>query len=181
MRKFRTLTAEATINQFVPPSEEISTRYELIDAPPSLIGADHDNAIWPSPERGTSDVGALGVVAGVAVTGEPGAPVPAAFTATTRKAYTVPLVRPDRTTPVTNVVVAVAQVRPPSVERSTMYDVTGAPPSDVGTAHTSAAVPSEAITLRLTGAVGGVRGAIAPETEPDEPVPAALRAEIRKR
>jgi hypothetical protein len=62
-----------------------------------------------------------------------------------------------------------------------MYDVTGAPPSDVGTAHTSAAVPSEATTLRLTGAVGGVRGAIAPESDTDEPVPAALRAEMRKR
>ena len=68
-----------------PPPTEVSTRYEVIGAPPVLVGADQVSEIWASPREVDVMVGALGTPIGVAVAGTD-AVAPTAFSALTRNA-----------------------------------------------------------------------------------------------
>jgi hypothetical protein len=66
------------------PPLDCSTTYDVITEPPLLDGATHVNVTAWSPGVAVSDVGADGVVAGVASTDSVAAPIPAAVTAETR-------------------------------------------------------------------------------------------------
>ena len=70
----------------VVPSVDFSMKYDVTKAPPFDDGATHVKVTNPSPATVATDVGAPGVVAGVARTGAVAAPAPAAFVATMRKA-----------------------------------------------------------------------------------------------
>lgn len=88
--------------------------------PPSVVGAAHNSTDWLGAEMTDKAVGAPGTVKGVAVTGAEATPAPLRFTALTRNAYVVALLRPVT---VYDVVVTeldtTVQLIPPSALRST--------------------------------------------------------------
>ena len=68
----------------------------------------------------------------------------------------------------------VLQVVPPSVDDSTMYDVTGAPPLLEGADHERVTCPLSGVATRFVGDDAGVRG-VAVAGAPKAPAPAPLR------
>ena len=81
--------------QLAPPLLEYLTRYSVIAEPPVLAGAAHVTANWVLTLTATTDVGALGTVAGMqgAELADRGL-MPTAFRAMTLITCAVPLVRP---------------------------------------------------------------------------------------
>ena len=84
-------------------------------------------------------------------------PVPAALTADTRTKYCVPFCKPVSV--VSSAVVLKTETQfVPSVDFSTMYEVTTAPPSDAGAVHVTVADLSAAVTTTDAGADAVVAG-----------------------
>src|SRR5690349_18447774 len=135
----------------------------------------------PSPAVTVRSVGAAGAVAGVTDPASASAPVPAAFTARTRTAYAVPLVRPDtvavRAFPAPSTTVSGAQVVPPSVETS--YRVSGLQPVLAGAVKLRSAEPLPRVAVAAPGAPGVVAAVTAPDSGEAVPSPAALAAVTR--
>ncbi len=107
----------------------------MISVPPFWSGVDHDRFTRPSPEVPITDIGALGVVTGMAEAEIADCSlVPALLVADTVKVYERPFVSPrtmhegDVETPVCTVYVHECT---PGVE-VTRYDVIGAPPLELG-------------------------------------------------
>ena len=146
--------------------------------PPVSDGADHESEIAPFVGVATTLVGdaafALGVTDALACAG---APVPAAFSALTRKRYAVPFVRPVTVKSRAEVVAAVVQVAP-STDVSMRYEVTTAPPLAAGAVHVNVTNPSPAAVVTVVGALGVVAG-VAKTGSVAAPAPAAFVARIR--
>lgn len=79
----------------------------------------HVSVTCESPATGTATTGAPGSANGVAVTITEAAPLPDEFVALTRNEYAVPFARPVMVADAPDTVVAVVQLRPPSVDCST--------------------------------------------------------------
>jgi hypothetical protein len=68
----------------IPPSDDISTMYPVIEAPPVCAGADHESCTCASPATATGVPGRLGTADGIAVAVVLTAPIPAKVIALTR-------------------------------------------------------------------------------------------------
>jgi hypothetical protein len=68
----------------IPPSDDISTMYPVIEAPPLCEGADHESCTCASPATATGVPGRLGTAEGIAVVVALAAPTPAKVIALTR-------------------------------------------------------------------------------------------------
>jgi hypothetical protein len=84
----------ATVEQVAPPGCKV-TVYPVIVEPPSDVGADHFTVACALPDVATTEVGAVGTVAGSTATdARLGDESPILFVATTVNVYEAPLVNP---------------------------------------------------------------------------------------
>lgn len=151
--------------------------------PPSETGAVQLSATWAFPDVPVSPVTWSGVVAGVAAPElVEYVPVPAAFTAATRKTYDVPFVRPVtvNVVPLEPVLCSADHVLPESLEYWYLYAVTALPPFEAGAVQERIALALPRVAVRDVGVPGTVNGVTAPEFDEYAPVPMALTAATRK-
>ena len=169
--------------QLAPLLLEYLTRYSVIAEPPVLAGAAHVTANWVLTLTATTDVGALGTVAGMqgAELADRGL-MPTAFRAMTLITCAVPLVRP--VTVHERAVIGepgIYRVHDPAapllLEYFTRYSVIFEPPLLAGATHVTArlVLPLTATTdVGLLGTVAGVAGAEVAVTFDEPPVYPAL-------
>ena len=144
----------------------------MISLPPVEVGADQETRTEDAPEVPETDLGRLGVVAGVIEeSGLAAAPAPFLLMATTVKVYAVPFVRPET---VHVSVPPVLQVAPPGLA-VTVYPVTAAPPELAGAAQLTTTRPDPNDPRTEVGAPGTVESTTVPEVAA-APVPALLMA-----
>lgn len=117
------------------------------------------------------EVGAPGLVNGIADTEELAAPVPAALTATTVTAYVVPAVKPKKS----QYVPVLVQVTPVPGVAVAKYEVIEEPPSESGAVQLTLMVPAPGVNVTWIGLEGTVLGVTLPEVPASE-VPALLVA-----
>jgi hypothetical protein len=136
--------------------------YDVIDDPPSLLGADHDTDADPFPAVADTPVGAPGTVGAVGVTAllaTDAGPVPTAFVALTVNVYVVPFVNPDTVTVVAGglppTLVSNCVCATPPTYGVTVYEVIDDPPFD-GAVHDTDADPFPAVADTPDGAPGTV-------------------------
>ena len=117
-----------------PPSVDFCTTYPTISAPPLSIGAVHCNVAPPVRASAVTDATAAGGATGEVVTHVLAAPRPAPLVAYARNTYATPLVRPVIVAEVVGAltVAAVVQLRPPSTDLCTVYEVIADPPLLIG-------------------------------------------------
>src|SRR5690349_17239488 len=139
--------------------------------PPVSVGGEKNTAAVRSPAVRCSFVGAPGtaIVAAAGLTagdGNDADPVPVALVAVTVNVYEVPLVSPATFTyPSRRKSEAEIVVRCPP-EDSTVYRVTGEPPSAIGWVQTTYANPSPAFADTRSGAAGAARVVKLPSSRP---------------
>src|SRR5215212_5657415 len=124
-------------------------KYPVTGAPPFELGASHLRVTLEPLALAVRLRGADGTVAGVAESTFDAAPVPAELLARTLNEYLVPLTRP----PIEQPRLVVVHVAPPG-DALAVYDVIGAPPSEVGAVHERATRPSPGVAEARVGAPG---------------------------
>jgi hypothetical protein len=150
------------------------TVYEVISAPPSENGSDHDTVTEPlvTDSISTSD-GAEGTVDGtIAADTSEAAPSPDAFTAATVKLYEVPFVRPTTVQGDT----ALSHTTSPAALRTTNFEIDAPPLLDGADQETTDWAFAFDVALTDVGAPGTDEGVAAADAVEAAPVPRAFVA-----
>ena len=160
--------SRSDVTQVNPPGLEV-TVYEMISAPPSENGSDHETVTEPLATDSivTSD-GAEGTVDGtIAAETSEAAPSPDAFTAATVKLYEEPFAR--RTT--VHGDTALSHTTSPAALRTTYFEIAAPPVFDGAVQDTTDWAFAAPVATTEVGAPGTVEGTTEADAEEAEPVP----------